>query len=171
MNLIKACEDILDQLGDVVHTIKEEDYQKKVGTLNNATLGQHIRHTLEFFTCLKDNFDKGCINYDKRDHDRVIETDKTIAAVLINDLKKFFNKNIQDRDLTLAVNYSLNDEELNVIPTNYFRELAYNIEHAIHHMAIMKIGLKEIAAYVELPAHFGVAISTVKFQKTIADNS
>lgn len=166
MNLIEACEDIFNQLANVVDNISEEDYKKKVKTLNDATLGQHIRHTLEFFTCLRDHVEKGCINYDQRDHDRVIETDKTIASALIDDLKLFFSQNHDNKELTLQFDYSLKDDSSNSIPTNYFRELAYNIEHAIHHMAIMKIGILEVASYIKIPPHFGVAISTVKFQKS-----
>ncbi|MDX1476670.1 MAG: hypothetical protein R3301_03155 [Saprospiraceae bacterium] len=47
------------------------------------------------------------------------------------------------------------------------RELIYNIEHTIHHLAIIKIGLAIIAPDIPLPAHFGVAPSTVKYKQGI----
>lgn len=166
MKLIDACKDILDQLSVVVRDIKEEDFRKEIPTLNNSTIGQHIRHTLEFFICLKKNSATGIINYDNRDHDHLIETDKQIALSIINELSSFFTSNNENKGLKLVANYCLNDDQVELIETNFLRELAYNIEHAIHHMAIIKIGVKEIAAYIKLPAHFGVAISTIKFQKT-----
>jgi hypothetical protein len=49
--------------------------------------------------------------------------------------------------------------------TNYFRELTYNIEHAVHHMAIIKIGIREVANYVTLPADFGIAASTIRYKE------
>ena len=61
--------------------------------------------------------------------------------------------------------YNLNDEEAITIETNYYRELIYNIEHAVHHMAIMKIGIHEVAPYISLPADFGVAASTIRYKK------
>jgi len=52
--------------------------------------------------------------------------------------------------------------------SSYFRELQYNIEHAIHHMAIIKIAIGACFTEVELPANFGVAYSTVRYQKQLA---
>lgn len=165
MKLIVACKDILDQLAAVVRDIKEEDFRKEVPTLNNSTIGQHIRHTLEFFICLKNNNATGIINYDNRDHDQLIETDKHVASTVINELSSFFTSNKENKPLKLVANYCLDDDDVEFIETNFHRELTYNIEHAIHHMAIIKIGIKEVAAYIALPPHFGVAISTIKFQK------
>jgi hypothetical protein len=41
----------------------------------------------------------------------------------------------------------------------------YNIEHVVHHMALVKIGIHEVSPYVILPPDFGVAISTIKYHK------
>jgi uncharacterized damage-inducible protein DinB len=150
MNLNESCKDILNQLGDVIHKIKDQDFIKPVPTLNNSTIGQHVRHTLEFFTCLM-NRNNHIINYDERDHDKIIETDRLLAAAVIDDLKVFLDKSTDNIKLLLEASYSLLDSDVTVIETNLFRELAYNIEHAIHHMAIIKIGLKEIATYVPIP--------------------
>ncbi|MCG8385336.1 MAG: hypothetical protein MJA30_07335 [Cytophagales bacterium] len=164
MKLISACKDIFNQLESVIEHITQEDFTKEVDTLNYSTIGQHIRHTLEFFTCLAHHHTQGIVNYDKRDHDRMIESDKTIAGALIKDLYNFIDQNPKDTQLVLEANYSMVNEEPISIGTTYFRELAYNIEHAIHHMAIIKIGLKEVAPYVPIPAHFGVAVSTIRYQ-------
>ncbi len=166
MKLNEACQDILNQLLEVIENIKDEDFVKPVLALNNATIGQHIRHTLEFFTCLKNNINSTCINYDHRDHDKIIETDRLIAIALIKELLIFVSNCTENIPLTLKVNYSL-DNDIISLPTNLFRELTYNIEHAIHHMAIMKIGIKEVADYITLPNHFGVAISTIKYQQQL----
>lgn len=60
------------------------------------------------------------------------------------------------KDLVLEAGFDEKSVELNLIPTNYFREIAYNLEHAIHHMAPIKIGIHEVADLV-LPAGYGVA--------------
>ena len=79
MNLNKACLHILDQLASFVEQIGAGDFDRPCETLSNATLGQHLRHTLEFFICFEQGFEQGTINYDKRSHDKLIETDKFIA--------------------------------------------------------------------------------------------
>jgi len=53
-----------------------------------------------------------------------------------------------------------------LLETNYLRELAYCIEHAIHHMAIIKIALIS-TGYSYAWEEFGVAPSTTRFQKVV----
>ncbi|MTI41308.1 hypothetical protein E1140_17540 [Fulvivirga lutimaris] len=111
------------------------------------------------------NCENGVVNYDKRDHDKLIESDRDLALTVIDDINSFLDKSEADTELILEVNYSFSDDILTKIKTSLSRELAYNIEHAIHHMAIIKIGLKEIASYISVPSHFGVAVSTIKYQQ------
>jgi hypothetical protein len=49
--------------------------------------------------------------------------------------------------------------------TSYNRELVYNLEHAIHHMAIMKIAVDNAFPQVQMPENFGVAYSTIRYQQ------
>jgi len=168
MNVAKACSNILSQLTDVVNQLTEQDFSKPVNALGNSTLGQHLRHTLEFFICLENGFSNGVINYDKRAHDKLIETDKFIALSVISKVGEFVKTQQSDKALKLEAAYDLDKEEFVTIETNYLRELVYNIEHAVHHMAIMKIGIREAAPYVKLSPDFGIAASTIRFQETVA---
>lgn len=165
MKLSTTCSEILNQLQSTVEQIREEDFCKPSATLSNATIGQHLRHTLEFFICLEKGFEKGVINYDKRDHDKLIETDKFLALASIGRIREFISSQVTDNTLKLEVGYEAHSEGCMTISTNYFRELTYNIEHAIHHMAIMKIGVREVAPYIILADNFGVAISTVRYRE------
>jgi hypothetical protein len=168
MQLSHACKLILNQLEDVVHQISESDFSRPSTALSHSTVGQHLRHTLEFFLCLESGFREGLVNYDKRAHDKLIESDKFIALAAIQRIKDFVVNQKTDQSLKLEVGYERHNEECITIDTNYFRELTYNIEHAVHHMAIMKIGIREVAAYVKLPAEFGVAVSTIRHQENVA---
>jgi hypothetical protein len=167
MHLNQACINILDQLGDLVSQIKEGDYSKPIETLSNSTIGQHMRHTLEFFICLEGGFRNGIINYDKRAHDKLIETDKFLGLSTINRIRDFIHKQLEDRSLDLEVGYDVSTDEFITIATNYSRELVYNIEHAVHHMALIKIGVREAASYINLPSDFGIAASTIRYKESI----
>lgn len=162
--LLEAASTILTQLTDVVNTIKEEDFYKPSVALSNSTIGQHLRHTLEFFICLEQGYELGVVNYDKRIHNKAMENDKHIALHTLSQIKEFVTANQVDKPLSLEVGYKPDSEETIAITTNYLRELTYNIEHAVHHMAIMKIGIREVAEYIPLPSDFGVAVSTLRYK-------
>jgi hypothetical protein len=72
-----------------------------------------------------------------------------LALASIERISDFVNS-LTDRPLKLEVGYDLEKETFLTIDTTATRELVYNIEHAVHHMAIMKIGVREIASYVKL---------------------
>lgn len=167
-HLTEACKNILNQLEDVVEQVREEDFGRPSAALSNATVGQHLRHTVEFFICLEQGFEKGLVNYDKRDHDHLIESDKFIAAASIRGIWNFISTQGEDKPLQLEVAYERDRENWVTIETNYRRELVYNIEHAVHHMAIMKIGIREVAPYIQLPADFGIAVSTLRYKETLS---
>jgi hypothetical protein len=163
--LIRASEIILGQLSDAMKQMTDAEFIKPSETLSGSSVGQHLRHTLEFFICLEQGITQGIINYDKRGHDKMIECDKELALEVINRIRSFVGKQIADTPLTLSASYT--DEEVVSVDTSYFRELTYNIEHAVHHMAIMKIGIKEVARHIELPLDFGVAASTMRYKQEL----
>jgi uncharacterized damage-inducible protein DinB len=168
MKLTTACCNILEQLTGLVEQITPEHFSMPVPALGNSTIGQHLRHTIEFFICLENGFEKGIVNYDKRQHDKTIENDKVIALATLASIKKFIQSHQADKLLKLEVSYDFKKEDFAEVQTNFTRELVYNIEHAVHHMAIMKIGIREVAPYISLPADFGIAASTIRYQEKAA---
>jgi hypothetical protein len=171
MNINTACLQILEQLTSFVKEIDESDYTKPSHALSHATIGQHLRHTLEFFLCFEKGLTEGVINYDKRSHDKIVESDKFIALATIDRITEFVKSLNVNKSVTLEVGYDLKKEEFIRIETNVSRELVYNIEHAVHHMAIMKIGIREVAPYIKLLPDFGVAASTVRYKEAVASSS
>jgi uncharacterized damage-inducible protein DinB len=162
--LSRACSGILDQLSDAVGQLSETEFVQPSETLSGSSIGQHLRHTLEFFICLEQGAGSGVINYDKRAHDKLIERDKETALLAIERIRQFVVSQTGDKALLLEVGYDLHNDDSVRVQTNYLRELTYNIEHAVHHMAIMKIGIREVARHVQVPADFGVAASTLRYR-------
>ena len=171
MNVSRPCIQILDQLSNLVHQISEQDFVKPSDALSNSTIGQHLRHTLEFFLCFEKGFHQGTVNYDKRAHDKLIETDKFIALNAISKISKFVDTLEINKPLKLEVGYDLQKEDFVTVETNAMRELVYNIEHAVHHMAIMKIGIRQIAPYIKLSSDFGIAASTMRYKEAVATST
>jgi hypothetical protein len=167
MNLTNACANILSQLSDLISNLQEPEFTKPVNALSNSTLGQHLRHTLEFFICLEQGYHQGVVNYDKRAHDKLIETDKFIAQLAIQRISDFVRQAHDDKPMKLEVGYDIHADDVCAIDTNFLRELTYNIEHAVHHMAIMKIGVREVAPHIALPPDFGIAASTIRYKESV----
>ena len=162
-----ACEDILSQLENLLTRVTQEDFSRPSPALGGSTIGQHVRHTLEFFVCLEEGLRDGIINYDRRAHDRSLETDRLLAIASITRTRDFLNRVTLNKPLTLEAGYLRDSDASCSIPTTYRRELAYTIEHAVHHMAIIKIGLREVAPYVRTEEHFGIAASTIRYKETV----
>ncbi len=162
MTIQQSVQVIFQQLEDSLVQLSNEQYSQKIATLSEATLGQHVRHVVEMFVCLQDGYLTGTVNYEKRKRDIIIETSKVEAIALMQDIKaSLYNDN---KELVLEAGFDENSYELNRLPTNYFREIAYNLEHAIHHMALIKIGVN-LVSEINLPEGFGVATSTIKYRQ------
>jgi hypothetical protein len=162
MNLIRACSNILNQLKDVVEQLDGHQFSQPSEALSNSSIGQHLRHTLEFFICLEYGYESGVINYDKRAHDKTIERNRDVALLVLERIDGFIRIMNLEKGLNLEVNYDIDEENNETLPTTCKRELLYNIEHAVHHMALMKIGIREVAPEILLPADFGIAASTIR---------
>lgn len=160
--LIKKTTQILTELQDLLEGLSPHDYASPVAVLSNATVGQHVRHILEFFECLLQSRDTGILNYDNRRRDLEIETNpETAKAVLNKILQQIGQENI---DLVLQQRYTESEDVCIALPTNFYREIMYNIEHAVHHQALIRIGVQALRPEINLPKAFGVADSTIHYR-------
>ncbi len=165
MQLQEAVNTVFTQLSLSMNDLSQAEYVQPCQTLSNNTIGQHIRHIIELFQCLENGYDGGVVNYEKRKRDVMIETNKELAKDLLQQI--YTNLNKPDKALILEATYSDSSSDAIRISTNFYREIAYNLEHTIHHMALIRVGVNEVSA-IKLPEDFGVASSTVKYKKQCA---
>jgi uncharacterized damage-inducible protein DinB len=166
MNLFQYSYNILDQLSFVIKNLDTADFSKPTEVLSKSSIGQHVRHVIEFFECFLKGYESGIVNYDKRDHDKILENNQDLALRKLGGIKKILRSADGCKNLFLELSYDNSDaSDRTLINTNFQRELAYNIEHAVHHMAIIKIGLRELRPEMILPYDFGIAASTLKYEQ------
>ena len=165
MKLQEPIQSLLTQLQNVIDSLTGEQYQQAIETLSQSTIGQHIRHILEFYIELNQGYLSGIVNYDKRLRSRAIECDKSYAIQTITSIAATLNK--PDKDLILHAAYGDSEISQVSLSTNYYRELAYNLEHTIHHIALIRIGIQAISD-LQVPEAFGVSASTLKFRQACA---
>jgi len=159
MYLHLAVKKVFEQLSETLQQLSPRQYVQAVNALRNATIGQHVRHIIELFIELDKGYDGGIVNYDQRKRDLRLETDIQFAMDTLIHFHLLLDK--VDKPLVLEFDYSENSTEIVAVATNYQRELIYNLEHAIHHMALIRVGLCEVSDIV-VPENFGVATSTIK---------
>ncbi|GAB4032372.1 DinB family protein [Spirosoma gilvum] len=164
MSLKSASTDILMQLAEVIGQLTDADYARPLSVLSGNTIGKHVRHILEFYELLVASVQMGQLNYDRRQRDLRLEVDTDEALRRIGAVDRTIHRIDLNQPLTLTADLSVKGNEAVQIPSSIARELLYNIEHAIHHMALIQIAIQNDFPAVDLPMHFGVAYSTVQHQ-------
>ncbi len=154
--------DIIAQLKNLADQLSDDEFSSDLPVLLNNSIGKHYRHIIEFFMILLSESESGSINYDRREHDPELEQDRLKCISRLNSILADLPDWIPEKEIEFNASYSLENEELIRITTNLQREYIYNIEHAIHHMAIIRIAVEHDFPGLALPQYFGFAYSTIK---------
>lgn len=154
--LVAKNTETLLQLRTVLRSLAQSSYTQ-LNKKGNASVGQHVRHTLEFYQCLLQA--KSVVNYDLRKRDLLIESSASYAVVVLEEVLNALSRFEQDKNLE-SISGIDQDAELQ-LSSSLARELFYVLEHAIHHMALIKVLIKDIDPQFELDSTFGVAYSTL----------
>jgi uncharacterized damage-inducible protein DinB len=165
MELQKAVQYVFLQLTGSLDQLRPDQYIHPCKNLSGNTVGQHVRHIIEMFQCLEAGYTNGEVDYEKRKRDHQIETDKNFASGILKEICLHISRD--NKTLLLLTYYDDLQDKPEKISTNYFREVAYNLEHSIHHMALIRVGLRELGD-MTVDESYGVASSTLKYRKQCA---
>lgn len=149
----------LEELKDLLNQLSNEDFALPILYLGNSSVGEHTRHIIEMFQCLLNSYESGLLNYDDRKRNSLIQTDTNFAIQSINEIIKSIE--IENKSIVLNQLFYENNGS---IETNYFRELLYNLEHCIHHQALIKVAFFQLEN-IQVAENFGIAPSTIEYKK------
>lgn len=169
MQLSVAVQRVLDQLKGSLRQMAPANYSLSCDSLSGHSVGQHVRHVIELFQALGNGYELGVVNYEKRKRDRLLENDPELACSWLHNIVTALDR--PDKPLVLEASYAGScegDSDSIALATNYYREIAYNLEHAIHHMALIRIGIREIDPCLELPEEYGIAPATIQYRQQCA---
>jgi hypothetical protein len=108
-------------------------------------------------------YHKGEIDYINRNRNLFLESDRNLAqSELISLVSKI---RLSDKQLRVVVENSY-EMDVQEVFTTFFREVIYNTEHSVHHLALIRVALIEMKLDV-VNADFGVANSTIKYKQSI----
>lgn len=164
----KYCEQNLEEIKSLLLQLSNRHYTHRSQLLSGATIGGHVRHVLEFYQSVIFRLETNIINYDKRKRNLMIENDKEIAIKYIDKICSELAVFMNDEALTLVGNFSSSKGEESHIKTTLNRELAYCLEHSIHHQALIKVGLLELNSSCFIDDSFGLAPATIRYKDKCA---
>lgn len=163
--MIPLCVKNLEQIEDLLGKIPQEAYTFRSQMLSNVSIGQHIRHLLEFYICVLQGIENRTVCYDNRKRVLLWETSKQEALLaakkVIDSLKSL--QYIENQHIEVEGNFSYEEKTTLKLASSLFRELAYCLEHSTHHQALIKVSLIEQRLNHLIGDEFGIASSTIRY--------
>lgn len=154
----------LFQLKSLLENMNEEDYKKKIDVLSGSSIGEHMRHIIEFYLLLVSGAFSGVVNYDKRERNKTIETETSTALATINKIIEGIELIDLEENINFEADYTHHGSERSIVKSSIGRELAYCVEHSVHHQALIKAGLVVLNKKELTNNNFGVAYSTIRYR-------
>ncbi len=165
--LIKANQFRLSQLDRLLSLLTDREYVQPMPLLGGSSIGQHCRHIVENYYLLF-NRAEAVVNYDLRARKTERETDRELMRSIIGDIMARVNALREDIPLLWEGRLVPGSPESTTAATSLFRELAYNVEHCINYMAILRIAWSAIRPDQPMDESFGVAASTVNHRNAVS---
>lgn len=162
--IINSLSNVILQLNNHLEKITDSDYSEKLNLLNQATIGEHVRHIYNFPECLFNGLKSTVVNYEKRVRNHQLEVNRQYAIEALSKQENSILSLSDIHDLPLILEFGNG----NRIETSLKRELHYITEHTIHHMAIIRIGMIYLIPEMEIESSFGVAASTIEYKQKLA---
>jgi len=160
----------LQQGIDLLRKIDAETYNKPVVNCFNSTIGGHLRHNIDHYSCFLDGYRKGEVDYDHRERSEGIEKDPAVAQANLIEIAEALSS-LEEQDLQKSLNVKMDtggDENSPWSGSTVRRELQFLLSHTIHHYALIATLCRLLG--VEPQKEFGVAPSTLRFHKGCAQN-
>jgi len=156
---------VLEQCEAFVGTLTQAQLSAPSISLQNSTIGQHLRHLLDHFAAPLAALEGGTIDYDHRERGVPVETDLDAALGRIREVRERINVvgfEAGGGAAIVRVMLSANGDEAELEST-LARELAFAAHHAVHHQAMMAAIAHEQG--LTPPTGFGRAPSTLRHDR------
>ncbi len=154
---------MIRQIQELLNQLDSTAYAKPLMLFEGATLGQHFRHILDFYNCLVEGALSGQLDYSKRARNPLMETDVNVAKESFQTLLKKIEQLNDHQAIKVVTDFSVEEcSERETVNSSVGRELMYAFDHAVHHLAIIRIGIQTAFPDVQINDRLGVAPSTVK---------
>jgi uncharacterized damage-inducible protein DinB len=157
---------MLQQIDVLLAQLDERTYGMPLEAFNGSTIGQHVRHILNFYQSVLAGLHSGIVDYANRERDPRVEELPAFARKAFEEIGQALLELDEALPLRVRADFAA-DEDMPrpLLKSSAGRELMFAFDHAVHHLAIIRIGLQLARPELPLEEELGVAPSTLKFQK------
>ena len=157
---------MFEQIIQTLQLLSPEQYARPLEIFDGSSIGKHFRHIFDFYLCIEKSIGTGVVDYCLRERHPLIETDPSFAEKEFSNCFEKISKVDESMPLKVIADFSINEVEKPTVKSSVGREMMYAFDHAVHHLAIVKIGIKANFPEVQLEKGLGVAPSTQKHEKS-----
>ena len=165
MDCIKGTNKITSDIINLLDKLDNNSFKRPLEIYNGSSLGQHFRHILDFYNCLVRDEREGLIDYASRERDPKVEVDTEAAKTAFLEINAKIGQMDVERLVMVKVDFSEIVDNRPIVHSSLGRELMFAYDHALHHLAMIKIGLQTNFPHICIDEKLGVAPSTLKFQE------
>lgn len=149
--------------------LDDSDFARRASDRPRAAgMGPHLRHCLDFYLCFLRDFESGRIDYDARDRESGIESDRGTAIATIESIVSrltALDDLAQDREIEVRCDCAPFEQSDSAWHRSTVgRELRFLASHTVHHYAL----IAEVARALDIEPgeDFGVAPATLAYWQT-----
>ncbi|MCB1693499.1 MAG: hypothetical protein KDI19_12100 [Pseudomonadales bacterium] len=154
----------LAEVRSVIESLDDKSYVSDAPGIDPMTIGQHVRHILDFYECFLRGAHEGVIDYDDRERNHDVETVRTVAIERIDSLVCALATVTGRERPVLVRQQTVVGTEAERCRTSVEREIAFLESHATHHLAIVSIIMRLIGLAPK--PDLGVAASTLAYRNS-----
>lgn len=132
----------------------------------HSCVGAHLRHVLDCYRCFLAGLESGRIDYDARERNADLETDRQIARRNMLEIRRALEQleaGDRNRQALVRVDAAAWNEVDPWTRSTLGRELQFLLSHTVHHYALIAMTLRVIG--FEPGSGFGVAPSTLEYRE------
>lgn len=156
---------VLNQGLELITRLDDRLYANAVSPLFHFGVGTHFRHCLDSYKCFLKGIESGRINYDQRERDELVATNRLLALrrieAVIADLQRLPSS--ADEPVLVLLE---NSDDTAWSRSSALRELQFLVSHTIHHYALIAMMLR--CQGFDPGEEFGVAPSTLEHWRDAA---
>lgn len=159
---VTGCVVALERCASLVAAVPVAAYVARPS--GQASMGAHVRHTLDHFTCFLRGLPAGVVDYDARAREVHVERDPDAArGVIASTCEGLAGLSEAMLEKALHVRQMAAPHRPQVtVASSVARELLFLSQHTIHHLALMLAVAGALG--LELPSEFALAFSTASHQ-------